>query len=244
MNSLFFIHNPKAAGSALRSLLSTPFNASEIAPVFSNSPYDVASDQWLRDNLSGFRFYAGHYGFRAYQALASDHALVTNFRDPARRIASLYRYWRNDVELNDLKPEERIPVKLAKDLAFGDFIRHPESNLRLYIENFHFRQLMGCGWTVRHSLVLYWLTVRCRIARMPWFFIQEEPTESLILLQAQFPNYANLVLPLINTSGGREGYISDEDRAYLAKINRFDYGIYRFARRLHSRRFVRQSRLT
>lgn len=236
MNHVFLLHNPKAAGSALRALLASRFVDAEVAPVFLNSPFDPRPIQDISREFSGFSFYAGHYGFDAYAALANDHILVTNFRDPAARIQSVYRYWRNNVDAAQLAANERGPIELAQTLSFADFIRNPDPGLRLYIENFHFRQLLGSGWKARNCTILDRLIVRRRIARMRWFFIQEMAAVSLELLRHELPIYRGRALETINVSSGDRPPIAEADLRYLKAINRLDYAIYAFAVRLQEKR--------
>lgn len=236
MKSVFFIHNPKAGGSSLRALLASPFPAETIAPVFLNSPYDNEKLSNHAAELKGFRFYAGHYGYDAYTTLADGHVLITNFRDPVRRIESIYRYWKHNVDLGTLREDEVEPVALAQSLPFTKFIRHPLPALRLYLENFHFRQLLGSGWETCSCTRMHRLIVKWRVARMKWFFIQEMSEVSLALLQRTFATYRNATLPVINVSGGPRADISGDDAAYLASINQLDYEIYAQAQGLQARR--------
>lgn len=236
MNPLFFLHNPKAAGSSLRALLAAPFDSENVAPVFLNSPYDCRSVKEISSSLYGFQFYAGHYGHDAFRALGRGHKLITNFRDPVQRIKSIYRYWRNDVVADQLQPAERPPIDLAQRLSFSEFIRHPDPALRLYIENFHFRQLLGTGWKARSCTVWDRMRVKYRITRMAWIYVQEMSKTSIELLRHTMPIYRDITLPSINVTSGPREPIAEADARYIASINRLDYEIHAFASRLQAKR--------
>lgn len=236
MKRIFFLHNPKAAGSSLRALLASPFEHSEIAPTFLNSPYDERSPSVLEKDFKGYSFYGGHYGYKAYQTLANGHTLVTNFRNPVQRIESLYRYWKHNVDTSRLTPQEARPVELAQTLQFSDFIRHEDKGLRLYLENFHFRQLLNSGWESGGCTLWQRLVVKRRIAKMRWFFIQEMSDLSIRLLQQVMPVYRGKQLENVNVSGGNKAPLADADVDYIQRINEIDCEIYAMAVRLQAQR--------
>lgn len=99
---IFFLHNPKAGGSSLRSVLSALSPGGFPAPVFGNAPNDHRDGKANVSQFRGFDIYAGHYGYDVYRELADGHLLFTNFRDPVQRIHSMYRYWRNNVALESI----------------------------------------------------------------------------------------------------------------------------------------------
>src|SRR3546814_11621724 len=59
---IFFLHNPKAGGSSLRSVFAALNNTGSIAPVFGNAPADYQSNREFVNNYRGYDLYAGHYG--------------------------------------------------------------------------------------------------------------------------------------------------------------------------------------
>lgn len=210
-----------------------------IAPAFSNAPNAHRADRPELKRYRGFDLYAGHYGFDAYRRLSGGHLLFTNFRDPVRRIYSMYRYWRNNIVLDDLTdahPSDVAVVKLAHDLSFSEFVRANNSDLRLYIRNFHFRQLHSSGW---HDIQVGWRAkwvVKRRIAAMPWFFIAETPEASALLLERIIPKAANMKVGRHNASLGHPDVIDAADAEYLTRLNVFDYAIYAFALELQEQR--------
>jgi hypothetical protein len=86
---IFFLHNPKAGGSSLRSVLSGLSPDGSNAPMFSNAPNEDRARQADVGQYRGFDVYAGHYGYDVYEQLADGHLLFTNFRDPVQRIHSM-----------------------------------------------------------------------------------------------------------------------------------------------------------
>ncbi|HBF32852.1 hypothetical protein [Rhizobium sp.] len=232
---IFFLHNPKAAGTALTNVLSGTFPVESIAPQFSNSPYDYRISRGRYSQNSGYDFYAGHYGFDAFRQLQDGHVLVTNFRDPIQRIRSLYRYW-SKVGLDGVAPEAAIPVRLAKELSFSDFIRSENKDLRLNIDNFHFRQLLAEGWKECSQSFSARASVFHRIYRMKWFFVSEMGQISLALLKSSFPQYRDAVLGRENVTDAPQFEVSAADAQYIAQRNVLDYDIYAWATALQTRR--------
>lgn len=238
---IFFLHNPKAGGSSLRTLLSSLIGRGSVAPVFCNAPDDDRRNRYSIQQYSGYDFYAGHYGYDVYKQIGAGHELVTNFRDPSHRIYSLYRYWKYNVSADHLAtlsgPDAEV-VRLAHKYSFSDFIRIEENDLRLYIENFHFRQLLASGWDWPSITSGSTETVKSRISSMPWFYIAEEPNQSLQLLEREFKVLHELNLPWDNKSGGLAQDISREDEDYIKKINHLDIEIYNFAVMMHKNRIL------
>ncbi len=226
---IFFLHNPKAGGSAVRALLERPFPQAERAPVFDNSPVTQTRSNACFRALEGFNYYASHGGYHAYQRLAPKHAVITNFRDPSCRIRSLYRYWRYNVDLAALMPGDRALVVTAKEMDFSKFIRQKSPLLRLYLDNFHFRQLRGSGWQRQNSRILDRWIVKRRIAAMPWYFVAEMPEISILWLSKTFPAYKDEALSSENGSVGPRVDITAEDALFLTRSNNLDYDIYTYA---------------
>lgn len=236
---IFFLHNPKAGGSSLRSLMGELFAPNAIAPVFSHGPNDHRKSAATFGQHRGYAFYAGHYGHDAYARLSDGHLLVTNFRDPVERIVSIYRYWRNNISPANLvkaDPRDAAIVMLAHQLSFHEFIRHDDPDLQLYIRNFHFRQLLGSPWEVRTIRPWDRWKVKRRISHMPWFYVAEMPNISTLLLQAAIPELADTKIPIENSSQGERIRVSKDDIEHLVRVNRLDYEIYYHAVRVQRAR--------
>jgi len=239
---IFFLHNPKAGGSSLRSVFEELFPQEQVAPVFSNAPHDHRNNGSALRDQRGFAFYAGHYGYDAYRQLRDGHSLVTNFRDPVERIVSLYRYWRNNVraeDLVDLDPRDAAIVMLAKELDFAAFIRCDDQDLRLYTSNFHFRQLYRSGWTNLSIGRWHMVVVKRRIARMKWFYVAELPHISSMLLRHCFGDLAASKIPTVNNSGGPSIKVCQPDADHIIRNNVADYEIFYHALRVQNDRFRR-----
>jgi hypothetical protein len=239
--SIFFLHNPKAGGSSLRRVLSELSGPQNVAPVFSNAPNDHRINAQTIISHRGYDLYAGHYGYEIYRALSDGHVLVTNFRDPVQRIYSIYRYWRHNVSMEDLagaQPNDVQVVRLAQELSFSEFIRANNDDLRLYISNFHFRQLHRTGWAFSKVGLSAKLAVKRRIRKMPWFYIAETPDASALLLQRTFPGLDQISFPQDNKSGGDAQPIQLADAEHLIRMNMLDYEIYAYAVSLQSARLA------
>ena len=217
------------------------FTDDAVAPVFSNAPNDYRATKDSIRRYRGYSFYAGHYGHNAFKCLGDGHHLVTNFRDPVERIVSLYRYWRNNVSASQLEstdPRDAAIVLLSHKLQFSDFIRLPNEDLRLYISNFHFRQLLFSPWETPTIQIWHASKVKRRISRMPWFYIAEMPSASVALLRREFPELSSGDLPKDNISIGEPVQLRLEDAQYLVRLNRLDYLIYQHALREQIARLI------
>jgi hypothetical protein len=238
----FFLHNPKAGGVSIRSLLRSVSNGGSIAPQFMNAPQDYRSNRETVSTLRGYDLYFGHYGYEVYQIVNKGHTLVTNFRDPAQRVHSMYRYWRHNVldeDLDNLIGRDAYVVKLAKELSFSEFIRVNDEDLLCYISNFHFRQIYLTGWLHHTYTNTSELEVYRRIKDMPWFFIAETPEASMSLFQLAFPEARDIDIPIENVSLGNRDEMFQADVDYLKSLNQFDYAIHAYALNIQSERLAK-----
>lgn len=190
----------------------------------------------------GFDVYFGHCGYEIYENVRDGHSLVTNFRDPIQRIYSIYRYWRFNVSLSavrGLHAADAEVVRLAHALPFDEFIRSDNRDVKLYISDFHFRQLYQSGWvTGKSSRWARWIVKR-RIQMMPWFYIAETPQASVSLLRNLFPNEPELRIPNENQSLGAVDPVSEADAKHLIGMNLLDYDIYGYALKLQAKRLAK-----
>lgn len=210
-----------------------------VAPVFSNAPNDHKTNATRISSYEGFDFYAGHYGYDVYRELSAGHLLFTNFRDPVQRIYSMYRYWRHNVSMEALSgahPQDIEVVRLAQRLSFSQFIRAGNDDLKLYINNFHFRQIHRSGWELSEISSAAKCAVRRRIRKMPWFYIAEMTEASAFLLRFRFPEVGEMTIPRDNPSGGEVEPIQMEDAEHLIRMNLLDYEIYTYAVTLQTAR--------
>lgn len=240
MNSkVFFLHNPKAGGSTIRKLISDASSTKTICPTFSNSPN---SDDYLDDNLdyySNFDLFFGHWGYNFIEKIGSNNIIISNFRRPVNRIYSIYRYWKNNINLNDLNnlnEKDYACVEFAKKYSFSDFIRLDSKDLNLYINNFHCRQLYYDGWKYFDLNEIIINVIKDRIKKMHWFYITENPTSSIFLFRKSFPQFQHVLFGQENVSIGQYEKILDEDVNYLMSLNYWDYQIYSYAWHLQSER--------
>ena len=240
----FFLHNPKAGGVSIRSLLRSVSKGGTIAPQFMNAPEDYRSNREIISTLRGYDLYFGHYGYEVYQIVNKGHTLVTNFRDPAQRVHSMYRYWRHNVLDTDLdklidNDKDAYVVRLAKEMSFSEFIRVNDENLLCYISNFHFRQIYITGWLHHPYTNTSELEVYGRIKEMPWFFVAETPEASMSLFRLAFPEARDIDIPIENVSLGNRDEISQKDVDYLKSLNRFDCAIHAYALHIQSERLAK-----
>jgi hypothetical protein len=210
------------------------FEEGDIAPVFSNAPNDHKRNKGSIEQHRGYSFYAGHYGYDVFDRFNDGHLLVTNFRDPVERILSLYRFWRNNISTSDiahLDPRDAAVVLLSHELDFSKFIRSSNPDLRLYINNFHFRQLLGSPWETWPVRAWHMFQVKRRISKLHWFYVAETPNVSAALLRKAFPELPSIELRKDNMSVGEPVELLSADAEHLIHLNRLDYAIYYYALR-------------
>jgi len=175
MRNCFFLHNPKAGGTALRQALVSGFEPHEVCPLLELRP-DVYGPQ-EKALPRGYGLYVGHYGMTSAQAVREGHALISNFRHPVARVVSLYRYFQMSVQDDEAVRSEPVyhAVRLAKRVRLPEFVASRDPRVTTFIADHHFRQLADCGW----NLDATWPDVDSLISRLDWLYVCEFPDLSL-----------------------------------------------------------------
>jgi hypothetical protein len=86
---LGFVHIPKTAGVSVGAHLTSVYGALTF-DAYTTLDYQAVSDEALRQ----FWFYKGHMYRSDYERLPAETVLFSVLRDPAERVISLYRYYR------------------------------------------------------------------------------------------------------------------------------------------------------
>ncbi len=231
---IFFLHNPKAAGTSIKFRLDRSFEPQEISPTIEALPRDRDPTSW--DNYDHYKFISGHCGYETYQAIGAGHLLITNFRHPVSRIVSLYDYWRNN--FRDDEPAKGVALNaphFARGMSFADFIRTDEPIVRLYVRNAHARQLLETAWRYWEPEQSNLLTLKRRIDAMHWYYLCEQPELSELWFKAQFPQIPPGPFAVENVtlcSQQPKTEPSPEDIAVICQFNYFDLEIYNYAANL------------
>ncbi len=148
------------------------------APLIVNDTAAHAALGGRYEAFRGFAFYSGHYGRDIFEAVRDGHQTVTNFRDPVRRLVSLYNYFRFAVP--DSETVRTHPafgcVRAAKALGIEAFLLSDEPAVTLYTRNYHVRQLTWSGFEDRADLG----AAKALVESMSWFFVAEDAEASLI----------------------------------------------------------------
>lgn len=184
--------------------------------------------------FKGYEYYAGHYGYCVFEEVNDGHALVTNFRNPVSRIFSLYNFWRKNVPesyLEQMLEVDAAPVREARTKSFSEFIRSENPNLRLYMDNAHYRQILDTWYVDRAPIWSDFTKVLKRIIGMKWFFVTEFSGLSQVALRRAFPEAGFSNIPVTNESRDKQSQDSPsgKDVIYLIRRNSVDFAIYVFA---------------
>jgi hypothetical protein len=227
LEPLVFLHNPKAGGTSLAALLRAGYPETSVAPILESSPHEREGAPWVAHQAC--RFVAGHFGHEVRVNHFPGHGLLTNFRHPATRLWSLYQFWRHGVSpaLRAQLPAENGP-HYAQTLSFAEFVASDRPFLRLYLENFHTRQLLDSGW-------IWWdLTpgdlhrAQSRVDEMRWYYVAEWEPLSLAWLRSEFPDLpVPDAPPRLNQTAAPAGPPPDWRALGLAlERNRMDVALY------------------
>jgi len=232
MRPVVFLHNPKAGGTSVTAHMKTLYPANDVAPTLESSAAARAPEAWVPHRSC--RFVAGHFGHEVRETHFTNHALITNFRHPFLRIFSLYQFWRNIPEAQFTKLPAVSGPAYAKKLSFGQFVRSDDPFLRVYLENFHTRQIVKSGW-------LWWEcgaddleTAISRVRSMAWFYVCEMPVLSLAWLRNAFPegSFPQTFPKLNETSGGIDALPAWDEAGVVISRNSLDMDLYHTALRV------------
>ena len=233
-DNIFFFHNPKAGGYSLRRVFETLFRPEKQCPIIEN---DKVGHERLRGEYAHFRgydYYAGHYGRDIFEAVNEGHRCVTNFRNPLRRLISLYNFFRFNVKLSEeeLRTERFRAVAFAKSVSFEEFVSSGDPNVDIYVRNAHFRQLANSCWDLETTKDIE--DVYRFVDEMPWYYVCEYPEMSIAWLRRAF-DWKLGHLPRENVTRIQGDQAADlatlDDRIWnviLAK-NDLDFALYRYA---------------
>lgn len=241
---VFFLHNPKAGGTSITTLLTAAIGAENAASSDASLPID--RKQWK--HWSKHDFIYGHCGYELFKSAGRNYFLITNFRHPVSRIVSLYDFWRNNIGPDDVideylkmesPPDTAVAPYLARTLSFSDFIRRRDVAVSVYIRNWHARQLLRTPWEYWRPNWLDRWRLRRRIEALHWFYICEEPAPSTAWFAQQFPSLEGRSLTTENPteySGSSRTVPSKDDIEVILRDNRLDVEAYNLAQTiLHAR---------
>lgn len=227
MNQLFFLHNPKAAGSSLIELLSALYPPARVCPLIENNKADHDQNRGDYSRFKGFDLYVGHYGADIFRAVRDAHVPITSFRHPADRLFSLFRFWRDlNLPLTELAVDRNEPVALARAQSFTEFALSDHPALRVHNENYHFRQLSNSGWDL--GITRSMADVVAFIDTMPWFLVVEHMDLSMRWAKDVF-GWDPSSMPMTNArphANSKEIAELESIREEIVKRNALDYELY------------------
>jgi len=148
---IVFLHLPKTGGTTLHHLLIQQVNPTLVCPERLNCLHTHPAGE-----LARYRLFSGHFDLASTQLIPGRKAIITMFRDPVRRLVSLYYFQRahgsKRIETNDLELA-RLANKysLAEFFGAAEVRAHPSINnamtraltQRLYAWRWQYRADIG-----------------------------------------------------------------------------------------------------
>ncbi len=233
---VFFFHNPKAAGNSVGHFLERCSNVHDASPVIENSQRDHEGLGGQYGRFRGFQFFAGHYGYDIFSAVNDGHLAVTNLRDPAARLLSLYNYYRLHVTVpsDPAQHDDFHSVRFAKAVDFHTFVSTPDPRIEVHTRNHHVRQLTNSGWAVGSVGNLAHATAL--LDSMPWYYVCEHRELSEAWGHRVFGPGAGSIQHLNVTSAGPTGQalttVAPATLEVIRSKNTLDIALHAYATRL------------
>jgi FkbM family methyltransferase len=154
---LFFFHNPKAAGLSITHAIKAATGEEAHAPEIANNlnQHEALAGQY--DRFKGHDIYTGHYGRDVFEAVRDGHPYITNFRHPVRRVLSLYNYFKDTfkkLSRGEGSAAYYAACEAAATMSLHDFVMCDRPAVRVFVNDFHFRQLTSTPWEFRDPATL------------------------------------------------------------------------------------------
>jgi hypothetical protein len=131
------LHIPKTGGTTVHDLLLDKYPQNLVCPERFNSLKNIPIE-----DLGNYAFFSGHYDWQAVVNLPGLKKIVSLFRNPEKRIVSLYHFWQSHswhhINKNDLKG-----VRLAKANSLLDFLNLDGMGIPANIDNAAVRTFLG-----------------------------------------------------------------------------------------------------
>jgi len=224
-----FNHFPKTAGSSFLALCRHNLAESEISPpLVENQLREARVERFQR-----YRLIRGHFGIASQMRVAPDRYSMTLLRDPIRRTASLYSYWRT---LSD----QNAAVAKARESSFAEFVRYyaesPVVVCNPYTHHFAALRINILGTLADDDTLLAF--ARQNLAAFDFVGICEEFEASAQLLCRELDWRMPAEVPRENVSGSERTFeqIDRETMDLLVERNRLDLELYEYGRALFHQR--------
>jgi len=236
---LFFLHIPKTAGTTLISLLDQHYVPEEICPEqLISRIHEITPEK-----LSSYRLFRGHLDYDLYKRLPRKPVYITMLRDPVRRVASLYDFWRRNSEewVAGYDVYQNI-FREAINSDLYDFVCSPDEKIRLEVENNQTRRIVSHtrdpldGYTHEEILEI----AKKRIADEFLFCgLVESFDESLQLLcyTLGWSPVESYEMKMVTPKKYKTDDIPVKARDAILERNQLDIALYAFARDLFNQRY-------
>lgn len=229
---LFFFHNPKAAGLSITHAIKAATGEEAHAPEIANNlnQHEALGGQY--EGFKGHDIYTGHYGRDVFEAVRDGHPYITNFRHPVRRVLSLYNYFRDTfkkLSSGEGSAAYYAACEAAATMSLHDFVICDQPAVRVFVSDFHFRQLTSTPWEFRDPAPLE-AAYEFIDGALCYYVCEFEDLSRRWLAES----LGLESLPHDNTSHDKPGslrpdQIQDETVKAILELNTRDLAIYRYA---------------
>lgn len=238
---LVFLHVPKTAGTSLIELLSRNFASHEVCRITdTNRPIsDLAGDIDVA-LAEGKRFICGHFPYAAVTHLGEEIDIVTMLRDPVRRVASLYRFWRGSDPARAASSAGEFACRVARALSFEEFVACAHPAIASATQDEMCKSLIGHASQTPEGLDaaerFQW--ARDSLNRMAFGLVEEMATSLRVLSRQLRLNLLDEV-HVNRFAEGSDLDISMAARETILRNNQGDVMLYGYAEQAFERRVKR-----
>ncbi len=234
---LVFLHVPKAAGTSMIELLSRNFAAEEVLRVRNThrSLSELAGDIDLAI-AEGKKFICGHFPYAAVAHLGDEIDIVTMLRDPVRRLASLYKFWRSRDPGSAGGSASEFACRVSRALSFEEFVACTHPVIASATQDEMCKALVGHVSQTPEGLdsAERFQCARDSLGRMA-FGLVGEMTESIRLLSRRLRLNLLDEIHVNRTDHLPEIEVSQTAREIILRNNQGDTMLHNYAERLFQR---------
>ncbi len=242
MQSLYFLHIPKTAGTTLNAVLDQHYSADTILPsdYFGKNALHVTHKEITdakRTEFNSYQLIHGHFGGDILANYLPNHLSMTILRDPVARVVSLYNDWRtkSDYSYEHAIQPARELIEIARKFPIDEFLLCGHELADRQFKDGQARQLVS-------TLALHEpadAQAGCdRLDGMDLVGTTEmlEPTIHLLTQMMGWAPIANFAS--LNRSSGpmKTDQLDSRTREIIHEFTQADQVVYRHAQKLISRR--------
>jgi len=223
---LIFIHQPKAAGTTLTSIIRNQFRKGELFEIDGSNPGRSQAEflQLPRETRGRFKAISGHMYFGLHEKLETQSKYITMLRNPVSRIISLYNF------IKSKKNHYAHGTITSNNITLHDFV---QNNIIDEIENNQTKRFSGIHNIHPSEEKKILALAKSNIENNFLLAGISEKFDEFLLVLKMLLNWDSIFYAKLNTTPKNDASdICDSTISLIKERNRLDIELYEFTSRL------------